>query len=100
VVRDGLAHAIGVYRGWDAGGDTPDQGFVLPDLDEPAARATVPVGTPKEVARALRPFAEAFGGRDDFTLVVRLHYPGMDYETASHAVELFGEQVIPALKGA
>jgi alkanesulfonate monooxygenase SsuD/methylene tetrahydromethanopterin reductase-like flavin-dependent oxidoreductase (luciferase family) len=100
VVRDGLAHASGVYDGWAAGGDMPDTGFVLPELDEAAARASTPVGTPKEVAHALRPFAEAFGGRGDFTLVVRLHYPGMDYETASHAVELFGEHVIPALKGA
>jgi len=32
--------------------------------------------------------------------VVRLHYPGMDLETAGRAVELFGEEVVPALKGA
>jgi probable F420-dependent oxidoreductase len=100
VVRDGLAHATGVYAGWDLGGDTPARGFELPPFDEAAARARTPVGSPREVAHALRPYAEAFGGRRDFTLVVRLHYPGMDYETASRAVELFGEHVIPALKGA
>lgn len=99
VVRDGLAHAVNVYAGWEQGGDTPGHGFVLPPFDEDDARAGLPIGTPQQVAHRLRPIAEAFGGRRDFTLVVRLHYPGMDYDTSSHAVELFGEQVIPALKG-
>jgi probable F420-dependent oxidoreductase len=100
VVRDGLAHATNVYAGWEHGGDTPGHGFELPPFDDEAMRPNFPVGTPQEVAHLLRPAAEAFGGRRDFTLVVRLHFPGMDYETSSHAVELFGEQVIPALKGA
>jgi hypothetical protein len=30
--------------------------------------------------------------------VVRLHYPGMDLETASRATELFAAEVVPALK--
>jgi hypothetical protein len=42
---------------------------------------------------------EAFGSRREFHLIVRLHYPGMDFETASRAVELFAERVLPALKG-
>ncbi len=99
IVHDGLEHAAMVYDGWDLGGDTPGQGFELPALDD-SARAETAIGTPQEVARRLRPIAEAFGGGRDFTLVVRLHYPGMDYETSSHAIELFGEHVIPALKGA
>jgi probable F420-dependent oxidoreductase len=98
IVQEGLRHAAMVYDGWDLGGDTPGHGFELPPLDD-EAREETPVGTPQEVARRLRPMAEAFAGRD-FTIVVRLHYPGMGYETASHAVELFGEHVIPALKGA
>ena len=98
IVRDGLEHAAMVYDGWDLGGDTPGHGFELPPLDD-AARAETAVGSAHEVARRLRPLAEAFGERRDFTLVVRLHYPGMDYGTSSHAIELFGEHVIPALKG-
>jgi hypothetical protein len=43
---------------------------------------------------------DTFADRDEFHLVVRLHYPGMDLDTASRAVELFGEGVLPALKGA
>jgi hypothetical protein len=43
---------------------------------------------------------EAFAERREFHLIVRLHYPGMDFDTASRAIELFGEQVLPALRGA
>ena len=42
--------------------------------------------------------AMAFGDRQ-LHLVVRLHYPGMDFDAAARAVELFGEEVVPALKG-
>jgi hypothetical protein len=31
-------------------------------------------------------------------LVVRLHYPGMDLDTASRAVELFAAEVMPVIK--
>jgi hypothetical protein len=30
---------------------------------------------------------------------VRLHYPGMDLDTAARAVELFAAEVLPPLKG-
>jgi hypothetical protein len=42
---------------------------------------------------------ETFAGRRDFHLVVRLHYPGMDLDTAARSVEVFGGEVLPALKG-
>ena len=61
-------------------------------------RWLTPAGTSQEVAHALRPMVEAFAGRKEFHLIVRLHYPGMDFETASRAMELFAERVIPALK--
>ena len=41
----------------------------------------------------------AHGSRKEFDLIVRLHYPGMAFDTAARAVELFGERVLPALKG-
>jgi probable F420-dependent oxidoreductase len=101
VVRDGLAHATGVYAGWAQEGDTPGHGFVLPPPDEERLRARTPVGTPAEVAHALRPFVEAFGGAErDVHLVVRLHYPGMSFETSSRAMEVFATHVLPSLKGA
>jgi probable F420-dependent oxidoreductase len=100
VVRDGVAHQIGAYAAWEAGHDTPEHDSLEPNAgDEELARWTV-VGTPGEIVRALRPTVAAFGDRSELHLIVRLHYPGMDFETSSRAVELFAGEVIPALKGA
>jgi probable F420-dependent oxidoreductase len=99
VVREGASHQLGVYAGWAAGGDSPEQGFLLPQMEEDMVRRLTPAGTPQQVIRALRPIVEAFAGRRDFQLIVRLHYPGMDFDTASLAIEVFGEKVLPALKG-
>jgi probable F420-dependent oxidoreductase len=100
VVRDGVAHQIGVYAGWRAGTDTPDQPElqVMPP-DEEALVELTPSGDRHDVLQALRPLVDSFGSRREFHLVVRLHFPGMDLETASRAVELFGTEVLPALKG-
>jgi probable F420-dependent oxidoreductase len=100
VVREGAAHQLGVYRGWDAGGDTPGREFVVDPPDEETIRRMTIAGSAAEVTRALRPVVEAFAGRTDFHLIVRLHYPGMGVDTAARAMELFAEQVLPALRGA
>ncbi|HEY1329909.1 MAG TPA: LLM class flavin-dependent oxidoreductase [Actinomycetota bacterium] len=98
--RELVANQLGIYAGWDQGGDTPDRGFVLSPPEDAAMRALTPSGGPDEVLRALRPLVEAFAARPGgFHLVVRLHYPGMDFDMASHALELFGERVLPALRG-
>jgi probable F420-dependent oxidoreductase len=99
-VKPYLIHQLGVYGGWGAGSDTPENDSLtyLPPEEE-LMRHLTPTGTPKELIRKLRPAVEAFAGRPEFHLIVRLHYPGMDFETASHAMELFAEHVIPALKG-
>ncbi len=99
-VRPWLVHQLGVYGGWGAGSDTPaDDSLTYLPPEEEVMRFLTVTGTPKEVAGRLRPLVEAFGGRQEFHLVVRLHYPGMPFETAARAMELFAEQVIPALKG-
>jgi probable F420-dependent oxidoreductase len=95
-----VANQLGIYGGWDQGGDTPDKGFVLAPPDEEAMRKVTPSGNAHDVIHALRPIIEAFAGRKEFHLIVRLHYPGMDFETSSRAIELFGQRVLPALKGA
>jgi probable F420-dependent oxidoreductase len=99
VIREGVAHHIGVYGGWAEGGDTPDEDFKISKVDDETLRRITPAGTPREVAKQLRPLVEAFADRKEFHLVIRLHYPGMDFQTASRAIELFAEQVVPALKG-
>jgi probable F420-dependent oxidoreductase len=100
-VRDGAAHQLGVYAGWRAGTDTPEHPEleVMPP-DEESLRELTPAGDREEVLHALRPLVDAFGDRQEFHLVVRLHYPGMDLDTASRSVELFGAEVLPPLKGA
>jgi hypothetical protein len=95
-----VAHQLGAYEAWEAGADTASEDtLVIPAADDPELRRWTPAGTAADVALELRPIVEEFGGREDFHLIVRLHYPGMDFATASRAVELFGEGVLPALKG-
>jgi probable F420-dependent oxidoreductase len=97
--KAGVTHQIGTYAAWREGHDTPEHDSLeVPDASA-IARELTPSGSPTEVVKALRPWIDAFGDRDEFHLIVRLHYPGMDFETASRAVELFAEAVIPALKG-
>jgi probable F420-dependent oxidoreductase len=101
VVRDGAAHQLGTYAAWGAGADTPeDPEFRVEAPNDADLRERTPAGGKHEMIRALRPMVDTFADREDFHLVVRLHYPGMDLETASRSVELFGEGVLPALKGA
>lgn len=101
MVRHGVAHQIGVYAGWRAGTDTPEKPEleVMPPAEEDL-RALTPAGDRHTVLRALRPLVDTFASRKEFHFVVRLHYPGMNLDTAARAVELFGAEVIPGLKGA
>jgi probable F420-dependent oxidoreductase len=100
VARDGVFHQLGAYTAWDEGDDTPDHGDLRPrGVSDDEIRRSTQSGTPEEVARVLRPTVEGFADRRSLDLIVRLHYPGMDLDTAARAVELFGERVIPALRG-
>ena len=97
--RSGIIHQSGMYEAWDHGHDTPSHDSAEPTVaDETATRAGTAGGTAEEIIRRLRPVAEEFG-HHNLDLVVRLHYPGMDFDTAARAVERFAEEVIPALKG-
>ncbi|MGH2661132.1 MAG: LLM class flavin-dependent oxidoreductase [Actinomycetota bacterium] len=99
VARAGVAHQLGAYSAWDAGADTPEKDSLEPlPPNEDTMRKWTPAGTADEVAHALRPLVEVFGDRR-LHLIVRLHYPGMEFDTAAQAVELFGRDVLPALKG-
>ena len=98
-VKDGVAHQIGVYAAWGGGGDTPGTGLEVPRPDEEQLKKLTIHGTPEEVIAGLEPTVAAFAGRREFQLIVRLQYPGMSDEAAREAVELFGTEVLPALKG-
>jgi probable F420-dependent oxidoreductase len=98
--REGVFHQWGAYEAWDAGHDTPDHDSLEASVaDEEDARRTTTAGTPDEVAHALRAIVAEHAGRRELDLVVRLHYPGMGLDPAARAVELFGERVLPALRG-
>jgi probable F420-dependent oxidoreductase len=97
-LRAGIAQQLGAYEAWDAGGDTPELDRLDPVTpSDEDLRLSTPAGSPEEVLGALLPTVREFGTRD-LHLVVRLHYPGMDLETAAPAVELFASDVLPALK--
>jgi probable F420-dependent oxidoreductase len=96
-VRDGVLYQWGTYDAWDASHDTPEHDSLEPSTAEPEqARAATTAGSPEEVARDLAALVVPFRDRD-IDLVVRLHYPGMGFETAARAVELFGARVLPVL---
>ena len=98
LIRDGLVHQHGTYEAWGEGADTPEQDRLEPAVpSDEDLRLSTPAGPPEEVARALLATIRAAGDRD-IHLVVRLHYPGMDLDTASRAAELFATDVMPVLK--
>lgn len=99
VVGEGAAHQLGVYPAWAGGADTPGRPLVVTPPPDEALRQTTPAGDRHAILRALRPIIDAFAGRDEFHLIVRLHYPGMKFDTAARSIELFGAEVLPALKG-
>jgi probable F420-dependent oxidoreductase len=100
LARDGVSHQWGAYTAWDDGDDTPERDSLTPrGVTDEELRAATPSGTPEDVIAALRPKVASLAESRVVDLVVRLHYPGMDFDTAARAVELFGERVLPSLKG-
>jgi probable F420-dependent oxidoreductase len=98
-VREGVLHQWGAYTAWEEGDDTPDHDSLEPrGVTDDEMRAGTPAGTPEDVIAALRPKVEGLADGCTLDVIVRLHYPGMDLDTAARAVELFGERVIPALR--
>jgi probable F420-dependent oxidoreductase len=99
LLSEGLTQQLGTYAAWEQGHDTPESDQLVPappDFEE--VRRWTFAGTPEQVVAALGPMVTRNADRDELHLVVRLHYPGMDMETASRAVELFAAEVSPALR--
>jgi probable F420-dependent oxidoreductase len=98
--RAGVIHQFGAYEAWAADHDTPGHDSMEPSVaDEDATRGAGIWGAPADLVRGFRPVVEAHAKRTNFDLIVRLHYPGMGFDEAARAVERFGAEVIPALKG-
>jgi len=99
MLRSGLTQQSGAYAAWEKGHDTPEHDALVPTLpEEDDVRRGTFAGTPEEVLAALGPMVTRHGERDELHMVVRLHYPGMDLATAARAIELFANEVAPALR--
>lgn len=98
MVRDGIAHQLGVYSGWRAGTDVAGRALEVTPPDEETIRATTAYGTPDEVVRQLRPLAGVLGRYPESHLILRLYYPGMSAEPAARAIELLAREVAPPLR--
>jgi probable F420-dependent oxidoreductase len=97
--RSGIAHQIGAYQAWDDGQDTPEHDSLEPPPPTDAElRSSTIAGSPDEVSSALGKILAPAADLRDVHLVVRLHYPGMDLATATNALEMFGREVLPALR--
>jgi probable F420-dependent oxidoreductase len=98
LIREGVVQQLGAYEAWGNAADTPELDRLEPaPPSEEDLRLSTAAGTPEEVLGRLVPLVRTLDGRDAH-LVVRLHYPGMDLDTAARAVELFAAEVMPALK--
>ena len=97
-VRPGVAHQVGTYDAWDEGHDTPEHDALEPPppTDDELRTSTI-AGRPEEVVVAVRKLLASVADRP-VHLIVRLHYPGLDVATATSALELFGREVLPALR--
>lgn len=98
VVRDGVAHQLGVYAGWARGTDTPGAPLQVVAPEEPVIRARTAFGAPDEVVEQLAAYAGVLGAYPESHLVCRIHYPGMDRELAAAALKLFAREVAPRLR--
>jgi hypothetical protein len=95
-VLAGAWHHLGTYIAWEQT-DTPDAPYELPRLDRSIIDERTPRGSPEQVLEKLGTWIQQFGHRK-LTAVYRLHYPGMTYDQAAPAIELFASQVAPALR--
>jgi alkanesulfonate monooxygenase SsuD/methylene tetrahydromethanopterin reductase-like flavin-dependent oxidoreductase (luciferase family) len=98
MVRDGAGHQLGVYTGWRAGTDLPGTPLEVHPPDDEELRDMIAYGTPDDVIRFLEPLVDVLARYPEGHLVLRLHYPGMTAEPAARSIELFANEVAPALK--
>jgi alkanesulfonate monooxygenase SsuD/methylene tetrahydromethanopterin reductase-like flavin-dependent oxidoreductase (luciferase family) len=84
-VEPGLLYLARRYARW-IGYEAPDE----PDT------STGVYGTPAEVIEGLREYVDILG-EENTHLLVRLHYPDVPREASDRSLELFADEVLPAL---
>jgi probable F420-dependent oxidoreductase len=98
MVRDGIAHQLGVYGGWRAGTDVPGAPLEVKPPGDEDIRRTTSYGTPEQVVQNLGPLVEAIARYPEGHLILRQHYPGMAAGPAARSIELLAREVAPALR--
>jgi alkanesulfonate monooxygenase SsuD/methylene tetrahydromethanopterin reductase-like flavin-dependent oxidoreductase (luciferase family) len=100
LIRDAALYQAGVYQAWARGADTPGQGLEVAGVDEVEVRENNFTGQPDDVVEWIKgpvlPLLREF----DILLVMRFHYPGMDFSISTRAMELFAAEVLPSLQAA
>jgi probable F420-dependent oxidoreductase len=100
-IRDGIMHTRGSYAMWGQGARDVTGARDEAAKWEEAVRSGCVCGSPDEIVAALAPAArelEGMGFADVFISAI-LAPPGVPFDSAAEAVELFAAKVIPALRG-
>ncbi len=66
-------------------------------LDEASIRRLAQVGNAEQLVSQLGPWIQGFRDRN-LHAILRLHYPGINLETATHAIRVFSTDVMPRLR--
>jgi alkanesulfonate monooxygenase SsuD/methylene tetrahydromethanopterin reductase-like flavin-dependent oxidoreductase (luciferase family) len=69
----------------------------LSTIDEEQLKSGALVGTPEQVAAQIGEFCDVAG--EPFHFIARLYWPGMDPALQREALDVYAEQVIPAVEG-
>lgn len=91
IAREYLEPKYERYLSWGDGSALADQFGGVSTFDELVEDRFL-VGTPEEVCEEIERYAETV---DISHLVLRMHWPGMDYSRSYDCIELIGDEVIP-----
>ena len=96
--RTAMPHIARKYQSYSSMGqdDVLPEGQQFSSDIEELARGRFVIGDPNEVAERMAAYRDATGIRE---LGVRMHWIGMPHIDVMRSVELYGERVIPLLKG-
>jgi hypothetical protein len=100
-IRDGLLQVRGAYAMWGSGRTDVSNARDFAAQWEDAVREGALCGSPQQIVDALAPHVQeldSLGFADVFISAI-LAPPGTPFDAAAEAIETFGSQIIPALKG-
>lgn len=103
-IRDGYVYVRKKYLEYFSASSDSDLDLTAADIDarleefEADWRSHVIHGTPDTVVEELEAYADMWPG--ELHVILDSHYPGMRFDVAEDAIDLFGREAIPALRDA